>query len=63
MNINNYAILCLLLGTIPGLTLLAFGMFTKSGILSKKNADRLYSIIVYSLMIITGIVIFYFNNK
>lgn len=61
MNINDYAILCLLLGTIPGLTLLAFGIFTKSGILSKKNADYFYSIIVYSLMIISGLIMIYYN--
>lgn len=63
MTTNAYAILCLCLGTIPGLTLMAFGLFTKNGILSKKNADRLYSIIVYGLMIISGLIMIYYHSK
>lgn len=63
MTTNDFVILCLCLGIIPGLTLMTFGLLTKKGMLFKKNADRLYSIIVYGVMIISGLVMIYYNSK
>lgn len=61
MTTDDYIMLCIALSIIPGLTLMILGIFIKNGWLSRKSSDSIYSNIAYSLMIITALIIAYYN--
>lgn len=63
MTTYSYLFICLFFGMIPGVSLMAITFLTKQGTLSRKTADSLYSMIVYSLMIISGLIIAYYNTQ
>lgn len=63
MTTYSYLFICLFFGTIPGLSLMAITLLTKQGAISRKTADSLYSTVVYSLMIISGLLIAYYNTQ
>lgn len=63
MTTYSYLFICLFFGMIPGVSLMTLGLLTKKGAISRKTADSFYSTIVYSLMIISGLIIAYYNTQ
>lgn len=62
MNDNNYLILCICFMVCPALGALLTSKIYKNNFIQKAKADKFYAFFVYFLMILFGIITFYWDK-